>query len=291
VAKKAKYLAQKLTEEDKALIGQIFLKYALKFYSLKEKYQNPKAFAKVILKEASSRKNIAGIYTLAIAKNATSNHLFRPNEINQDLANIIQKNVQQDLKDMMLVKEFSNLYLHPSELRKVLKKLEKMGVFLHITTKDKIKDLERGTRHPGKKPSSYEGNRDRGGKPSVYRLTEDFEKLKNVMEKPGAVELLYEQIAKSGLAYQLTKFLQLGLWHAAKMDETLLHKLIGLGASFVQDGLREEDKVEFKAIHKKLQLLNDNQIEQIADQAAEFLVQNRDYYKFFVSTSGLLKLN
>jgi hypothetical protein len=74
------------------------------------------------------------------------------------------------------------------------------------------------------------------------------------------------------------------------MDETLLHKLIGFGASFVQDGLLEEDKVEFKAIHEKLQLLNDNQIEQIADQAAEFLVQNRDYYKFFVSTSGLLKL-
>lgn len=74
------------------------------------------------------------------------------------------------------------------------------------------------------------------------------------------------------------------------MDKTLLHKLIGFGGSFIQDGLREEDKVKFKAIHEKLQLLDDNQIEQIADEAAEFLVQNRDYYKFFVSTSGLLKL-
>ena len=136
MAKKAKYPTQKLIEEDKKLIGQISLKYALKFYSLKEKYQNPKAFAKVVLKGASSRKNIAGIYTLAIAKNATYDHLFRPNEINQDLANIIQKNVQQDLKDMTLVKEFSNLYLHPGELRKVLQKLEKIGVFFHITIKD-----------------------------------------------------------------------------------------------------------------------------------------------------------
>ena len=74
------------------------------------------------------------------------------------------------------------------------------------------------------------------------------------------------------------------------MDKTLLHKLIGFGGSFIQDGLREEDKVKFKAIHEKLQLLDDNQIEQIADEAAEFLVQNRDYYKFFLSTSGLLKL-
>jgi hypothetical protein len=75
VAKKAKYPSQKLTEEDKAFIGQISLKYTHKFYALKEKYQKPKAFAKVVLNEASSRKIIAGLYMLAIAKNATYNHM------------------------------------------------------------------------------------------------------------------------------------------------------------------------------------------------------------------------
>jgi hypothetical protein len=286
VAKKAKYPAQKLTEEDKELIGQISLKYALKFYSLKEKYQNPKAFAKVILKEASSRKNIAGIYTLAIDRNATSNHLFRPNEINQDLANIIQKNIQQDLRDMTLVKEFSNLYIHPSDLREVLKKLEKIGVFFHMTTKDEIKDLERGKRHAGKKPSSYEGNRDRGGKPSAYRLTEDFKKLKNVIEKPGAVELLFEEIAKSRLAYKLIKFLLLAFWYAAKMDETISHKLVGFGAAFFQDALQDEDTANFEAIHKRLQVLDDNHLEQLTDEYVEFFIHNPSYYKglvFFLS--------
>jgi hypothetical protein len=36
MAKKAKYPAQKLTEEDKTLVGQIFLRYAVKFYVQRE---------------------------------------------------------------------------------------------------------------------------------------------------------------------------------------------------------------------------------------------------------------
>jgi DNA-binding Lrp family transcriptional regulator len=290
MAKKAKYPSQKLTEEDKAIIGQISLKYLVKLYALKEKYQNPKVYAdKVFLKDIHSKNDIAAIHTLAIAKNATSNHLHKPREINQTLANAIQKNFPQDFNDRMSAQE-SLEFLHPRELRKALKELEEMGVLDHITNKNEIRRLERGTRHAGKEPSSEEDDRDLGGKPSVYKVTQEFEKLKNVMEKPGAVELLYEQIAKSGLAYKLMKFQHLAFLHAAKIDERVLPTIIGFGSSFLQDGLNEKDIEDFKASYQQLKSLDDNQIEELADYSAKALTESRDYCKFFISMCGLLKL-
>jgi phenylpyruvate tautomerase PptA (4-oxalocrotonate tautomerase family) len=122
--KKVKYPAQELTEEDKKLIGQISLKFAVKISALISKYPNPKDYAeKVILKDVHSKNYIAGVHMLAIAKNATSNHLFKPHEINQKLANIIRNyDVQQDFK--------SSVLLHPRSLSRVLKDHKELGTFL-----------------------------------------------------------------------------------------------------------------------------------------------------------------
>jgi hypothetical protein len=121
-------------------------------------------------------------------------------------------------------------------------------------------------------------------------VTEEFEKLKNVIEKPGAVELLYKQISKSDLVYELMKFQHLAFLHAARKDERVLSTLIDVGTSFLQDGLNKKDIEDLKVSYQQLQSLDDNQLEELADYSAKALTENRDYYKFFVSMSGLLKL-
>jgi hypothetical protein len=189
---------------------------------------------------------------------------------------------------MMLNEGSSDHFLHPHDLTKVLKQLEKMGIFFNIKTKNQIRELERGKRHAGKK--THEDDRDLGGKPSVYKLTEEFEKLKNVIEKPEAAEMLYDEILRSGLAHKLIRFILLAFWHAAKMDETYFGKSVGFGAAFFQDTLQEEDRSNFKAIYRWLQDLNDNQLEQLADGYTDLIMHDRRYYKGLIFFLGFLKL-
>jgi hypothetical protein len=153
----------------------------------------------------------------------------------------MQNNVVQDVEDVVSIAEPSE-FLRPREIRKVLKEIEEIGVVRHLVGKKEIKSAERGILHAGKKQSSIEDDRDLGGKPSAYQVTQEFDKLKNVMEKPGATELLYQKMAASGLAYGLIKYQQLAFLYAVKMDETALPKLLGsLGKMFFPGKLTEED--------------------------------------------------
>jgi len=149
--------------------------------------------------------------------------------------------------------------------------------------KDEIKSQQRKTLRPGKQ-RSYVYN-DRGGKRSAYIITPEFEKLKSVMEKPEAIDLLRKKLIESNLAFKIEKYKTLIIFHAIKMDETVLHKLVKFGASFTKDGIRigEKELSDFK-------LLDDNQLEQAATIGAELLIKDVDYSKFFVTMCGLFKL-
>jgi hypothetical protein len=45
MVKKTKYPGQNLTDEDKEILEQVVLKYAVKFYNLTQEYHNPKKYA------------------------------------------------------------------------------------------------------------------------------------------------------------------------------------------------------------------------------------------------------
>ena len=163
-----------------------------------------------------------------------------------------------------------------------------MGIFLNIKTRNEIRELERAKRRPGKKP--HGNNRDPGGKPSVYKLTEEFDKLKIVLEKHEAIEMLYDEIAKSGLAHKLIRFMLLAFWHAAKMDEGYFGTGVGFGAAFFQRTLQEKDRSNFKAIHRWLQELDDNQLEQLADGYVDLILWDSRYYQALIFALSFLKL-
>jgi hypothetical protein len=295
MVKKPKYPAQKLTDEDKDILEQVVIKYAVTFYALIEKYPDPKKYAeKVIVKKLRSDENIATLYTIGYVRNYPSDYVFRPGQINERLANDIRRTIP---KDYMTFKSKDNedhfkRFLHPPELReRVLKKLENMDIFIHLEGKKEIKRQEhRKTRRPGKKGSLYEvGDNDRGGKQSAYKVTEEVKKLKKAMEKPGAIDFLYEKVIKSSLAHKLAKFKMSACLHAAKIDETALHKLMGIEASLMQDNIKQQDTTNFKLLHQALQLFDDNQLEQYADYIAKLLIEDRGYYAL-LSIAGFLKI-
>jgi hypothetical protein len=294
MAKKTKYPAQKLTKKDKIILDQIVIKYAVTFYALIQKYPNAKRYAEnVIVKKLRSNENIATLYTIGYIRNYPPDYVFRPGQINKTLANDIRRTIPQDYMtlDSEENEDNSKRLLHPRDLReRVLKPLENHGIFIHLEGKAEIRSQERKRHRPGKKSSSDEvRDDDHGGRPSAYKVTEEVEKLKKVMEKPRAIDFLYEKIIRSGLAHKLEKFKMLAFFHATKIDETAIHKMMGVEASLIQGNLKEEDTADFTVLHKGFQLVDDNQLEQFADNIAKSLIEDRGYYAL-LSIAGLLKL-
>jgi len=294
MAKKTKYPAQKLTDEDKIILDQIVIKYAVKFDTLIQKYSNPKKYAEnEIVKKLRSNENLAALYTIGYARNCPSDDKFKPGKINKTLANDIRRTIPHDYIRLRSEEneDLSKGFLHPRDLReRVLKPLENQGIFIHLEKKAEIRSKERKRHHPGKKSSSDEvRDDDHGGRPSAYIITEEVKKLKEAMKKPGAIEFLYEKIIKSGLAHRFTKFKMLADLHAIKIDETAVHKMMGVGASLMQDNIKEEDTANFKILHQGFQLVDDNQLEQYADNIAKSLIEDRGHYALLY-IAGLLKL-
>lgn len=290
--KKPKYPAQKLTDEDKQILDQIVIKYAVKFYALTKEYPNPKKYAeKVILRKMHSDTNIALLYSISYVWNYPTDYIYKPGLLNEELANNIRKTITESYSTLAL--EDNNGFkgfLNPRDLReRVLKKLENTGIFIHLEGKEKIKSQENKTHRPGRKSSSDEVHDDPGGKQSAYIITEEVKKLKRAMESPGAIDYLYDKIINSNLAYKFAKFSTLAFFHAAKLDEISTHKMLDIGAAMMQDNMKEKNGSSL-LILQRLQFFDDRQLEQYADKAAQLLIKERGYYVLLSFITGLLKL-
>jgi hypothetical protein len=117
VVSKPKNHAQKLTTEDKVLLENVVTKYTVKYYSLIQKYPNPKKYVEeIVLKQIHSDNAIANLYVILYAINNPSNQVLLPGEINERLANDIRHAIQQDYSDTLDPFHRERL-LHPRDLR------------------------------------------------------------------------------------------------------------------------------------------------------------------------------
>ena len=111
---------------------------------------------------------------------------------------------------------------------------------------------------------------DRGGKPSAYIVTEEVEKLKKAIEKPQALDFLYDKVIKSGIAHQLmVKFGFSAFLYAREMDQRVIYKLMGAEESLFQDTITDKDIANFKVTLQQLQRVDDEKLEQLADHMAK----------------------
>jgi hypothetical protein len=99
------------------------------------------------------------------------------------------------------------------------------------------------------------------------------------MKKPQACNRLRDILVNSGLAYQFEMFLVLSFFYALRKDMNLLQKV----SKLVQSVTNTVDNESFK-IFDMILVLDDNQLEQLASNYAEFLIKNRNYDGFFLAT-------
>ena len=109
------------------------------------------------------------------------------------------------------------------------------------------------------------------------------------MEKPEALDYLYNKVIRSRLAHKLAKFIFLIFLHGAKMNEKFLISMMGVGASFFQESQTSDGIASFRDMFQQLQKLDDKQLEEIADKLAKDAIEDRGYYRVLFMP-GLLKL-
>lgn len=295
MAEIAKYPAQQLTEDDEEILYKVVIKHAVTFYNLIQADPNPKGLAKKIVSKAEhSDKYIAALHTVAYIENSPTDQILEPGEINEKLANQIKNSIQQDIiSEVECNKNNGARFLHPRDLSGVLKKFEKHGILLHIEGKERIKDLLH-KKHYGKKSLlSVLTQHSRGGKLSVYLVREDVDKLKRAMEKPKALDYLYNLVIKSGLAHKIMKYLMLATLHGIKMNEDTSRKFMGVGASLFQQKMNEQHINELNQKRQILQSINDKQLEQYIELNIDELTKSFIYdggYSILLFLAALPKL-
>jgi hypothetical protein len=284
-----KYLVSGLTGEDIEILDRIIIIYAAKSYAIMKKYTNTMQYAKKILKELSSGSDVAGLFTLAYAKNDPVDRMYKPVELNQRLAYDLRNILEQDYDYEAEAGCKASILLHRRDLReRVLKKLETLGVFMHLEGKQEIKRQEHKAT-PGKKRAGNQNGDDRGGHPSAYMMTNDFINIRNTIEKTAAVEYIHAKLISSNLALVITKHILLPFLYAAKMDKKAFITMMTMGAKFMNDRLTENDFNKFEVSFQNLQSYTDTQMQAIAENLAKFLMNNRNYYEQLLFFIALMK--
>jgi hypothetical protein len=106
-------------------------------------------YAKKILKDLSSGSDVAGLFTLAYAKNDSVDRMYKPVELNQRLANDLRNIIKRDYDYEAEEGREVSILLHGRDLRElVLKRLETLGLFMQLEGKQEIKRHEHKVRTP-----------------------------------------------------------------------------------------------------------------------------------------------
>lgn len=281
-----KYPMSELTGEDIVILDRIIIIYAVKSYAIMKKYTNAMKYAKKILKDLSSGSDVAGLFTLAYAKYDSVDRMYKPVELNQRLANDLRDIIKQNYDYEAEGGSEVSILLHGRDLReRVLKRLETLGVFMHLEGKHEIKRYEHKVRTPGKKSAGNQNGDDRGGFPSAYMMT----KIRKTIEKTAAVEYIHAKLISSGLALVITTHILLAFLHAAKMDKKAFITMMTMGAKFMNDRLTQDDTNRFDVSFQNLQSSTDTQMQAMAENLAKFLMNNRSYYEQLLFFIALMK--
>ena len=291
MAESAKYPAWQLTEDDKIVLDKVFINYAILIYNWIQEYPNPKDYAKKFVSKAND-KYFATLCTLMHIKDSPSNQILKPGELNEKLANDIKNYIKQDISAKAQDNKINNDagFLHPRDLREVLKKFEKHNILRHLDEKKEIRYRLRETHRPGKKSSSGLVHCSNGGRPSVYIVKEDVEKLKRAMEKPEALDYLYIKVVRSGLAHKVMKYVTSSWIYAVKIDENMAWKFVVVAASYFQEKVDEQIESDFKKMLQMFQSADDNQLEYYIDEVINDLIHDLEYHHTILFIIGLAKL-
>jgi hypothetical protein len=288
MAKNPKYPIQDLSEEDIEILDKAVMNYAVLLYDLIQQYHDPKRYAEEIVKMVRKAGNIAGVLTATYTRNIPNGYQFRPGELNQKLALDIENVMQEQYESLAgRVQCYeSKKLLHPRDITGVLKKLEEMGIFIHLKTKEEILNHQIARPHVDKGNSAAKILGERGGKLSSYVIAAEVQRLKVALKKPCSIDYLNKKLIKSDLVSKLYRFIILAFLHAAKKDRKVLDMAIGVGTTFFQES---QNRTEVDNFFQQLQCLDDILLENAINSKIKSIIEDHDFYAILYFT-GLVNL-
>jgi hypothetical protein len=173
-------------------------------------------------------------------------------------------------------------------MTRVFRFLENEGALFNIIGKKEIMS-ELGIRPVAGKPSSKnipsKHLRRQGGRPSAYKITETFGKIRQVMEKQEAQSLLGQRLLSTSLTYNYERFCLLAIAHCARMDFTVAENLISMAA-------RPEQLPHISEYRPYLQYiasLDDTQLEIFVDRYYRWMAETKPYDIYFLLSFPMLE--
>jgi hypothetical protein len=161
-------------------------------------------------------------------------------------------------------------YLPPRDMRKVLKRLEKQGIYIHIEGKKHIK--EEAKSRPGKSKFSNEIRPRLKGRPSMYKISDYVDKFSKVISKPEACKLLNDSLLKSNLFYSVLKFVLKAFWYALRKDKTILQNLFK--AFNINISKSNLDAIVYPLI-ERMTSLDDAALEELIDKSSKSAIEKK----------------
>ena len=166
-------------------------------------------------------------------------------------------------------------FLHPRDMSGVIDILEKGGILVNLLGKKEIRSRTGASRRRGRlgHENSLESSRRTGGRPSACTTTEMVEKIKEVMSKQEARDLLRNKLLKTSLTYKFERFMIMAFFHTVKLDVEVAEKWLRLAAP--QENMHQ--LVESRPTIQFISSLDDQQIEVLADRFSKLSAEARPY--------------
>ena len=124
-------------------------------------------------------------------------------------------------------------------------------------------------RLPGRPGSNDKDNSSVGGRPSAYKITEMFDKIRKLMAKPEAQELLKKRLLSTSLTYKFGRFILEAFVLCARIGCAVAENLISMAAP--PDRLPNLSEV--RPIIQDIASLDDDQLKTLVNQRPSCLDQ------------------
>ena len=118
----------------------------------------------------------------------------------------------------------NSAYINSTDMTEILHCFEVGKICQNIIGKKEVKRLVKKSQR-GKPKNSDDTHVKSPGRPSVYKITQEVEKLKALMSKPEACDRIRNAVVESRLVHKYLKFLLQALYYAARQDKSVADKL------------------------------------------------------------------
>jgi hypothetical protein len=236
----------------------------------------------------SSDKEILKMISLLSIQNNSTTSPFKPGDLKKKISDKLTyplNEISDEITNQMI--NMSNSFTSRILNQKVLKKLEKDGVLKNYQGNEHYKKLFPTS--PGRKPSN-ETFEDRGGWRSTYKISDKIQQLKEILKKPTAIDYLHCKLLKNGYLQKILKYIMKAFLYLVKSSDSNSLQAFNLSFEIMDYKLSSKERDELPAFVNFLRNLDDKQIEEISELAAEGMMKEKEMFSKIVPLFGYVHL-